>query len=206
MAKLSQVEFLSGFVPMLERVAQAEKVTKAELKVWCNNIVDAMHTYGQIDYMNKLIAVLTPVNKKVVIEFFKTFAGYKMGENGLFESKDKKRYFEALKNWNESTQDPTFNVWTWAERNIEVTVKPFTTEDISKRMATIWKMAHEQNISNADILRAALTAKSKDGAMVFKLEDVISCLTELGVEGDLAVDPTSEFVIGEKPQVEDAPL
>lgn len=183
MAKMNKQQFEAGFAPMLERVAGAERVTKAELKEWCNHIVQAMHDFGNIDYMNKLIKVLTPMNKRVVLEFFKHFTGYHLNtDEGIFDKKSKKRYIEALGNWERFSQDPLNNVWTWAERHIQIDVKPFTVEDVAKRASSLWKSAHAANISNSQIIQSILLAKDANGKLAFSLDDVVQALQSLDVE------------------------
>lgn len=198
MAKLSKQQFEAGFAPMLERVSASERVTKEDLKVWCNNIVQAMHDYGNIDYMNKLIKVLTPMNKRVVLEFFKHFAGYHFNtDEGIFDKKSKKRYIEALGNWEKFSQDPLNNVWSWSERHIQVEVKPFTVDDVAKRASSLWKSAHAANISNVDIIKSVMLAKDKDGKLAFSLEDVIQALQSLDVDVAAETNQGSVFARGD---------
>ena len=206
MAQLAKKEFDIGFPKMVKRVAASEKITKADLREWCNHIVHAMHTYGHIDYMNKLIAVLSPMNKRTCVEFFKTFAGYKINpDTGVFEGKDKKKYLKALADWQKFSADPLNNIWVWSERHLDVVVKPFTTEDITKRMSSLWKSAHQANISNVDILKAVLSAKDKGTGLVFSLDDIITCLTELDVQVDAMAGQSSQFVRGDVAPAMNAP-
>jgi hypothetical protein len=190
--------FEAGFNTAIEALGAAEKITKETLKVWANKVIEATHATGQTAYMNKLIAVLTPVNKKVSILFLGHFTGYRYDEKEMsFLNKDKKKYAQALIDWEKFSADPLNNIWVWADRHIEVAHKPFTLDDVSVKTSRIWKDAHAAGLTNGDIIRAMLSAKDKDKAVVFTLDDIVSALSELGVEGDLKVEDTSIFVRGD---------
>lgn len=196
----------SGLDQAVATLSQSEKLSKDTMKVWCNHVVDMVHAYGQVAYLNKIIGVLSPMNKKVAIEFFKHFAGYHYNKDTReFDGKSKKRYIQAVTDWKVFKEDPLKNIWTWAEQNIVVERAPFKVEDVTKRMSSLWKEGHAAGLSNVDILVAALKAQqpgtkgkknNEAPKLAFSVDDVANALIALGVEGNLEVDPTSPLVLG----------
>jgi hypothetical protein len=207
MAAIDKQAFEAGFPGMIERVASSERVTKDELKVWCNSIVAFVHAFGTIERVNTLMSVLTPVNKKVAREFFSYFLGYSFDEKEMrFTSKSKKRYLEAVKNWETFSSDPLNNIWTWAERHIEVQRKGF---DLKDTLSRTWKNAHKANISNNQILSTLLSVTDKEGALVFSVQDVVSALESLSIQAEVQPGQASPFFTVEnapRKELESAPF
>ena len=94
------------------------------------------------------------MNKKVCILFFKEFSGHTCNEDGVFGKKDKKKYEEARKASFDQIEDPLFNVFSWADRHVEIEKKPFTLGKLQQQMGSLVKKAEENKISHADIIRA----------------------------------------------------
>lgn len=202
MAAIDKQAFEAGFPGMIERVATSERVTKDELKVWCNSIVAFVHAFGTIERVNTLMSVLTPVNKKVAREFFSYFLGYSFEEKEMrFTSKSKKRYHEAVKNWENFSSDPLNNIWVWAERHIEVQRKGF---DLKDTLSRTWKNAHKANIPNNQILSTLLSVTDKEGVLVFSLDDVVNALESLSIHSEVKPEQASPFFNVEN--VQKAPL
>ena len=118
------------------------------------DVLEAHHETGDVAYINGLLGVLTPINRKVCVLFYKEFSGHLCNEEGVFGKKDKKRYDEAYKKSLDGLEDPHFNVFSWAERNVEVERKPFTLGKLQQQMGSLVKKAEENKISHADIIRA----------------------------------------------------
>ena len=138
----------------IAKLAASEKITKELLRGLCRDVLEAHHATGDVAYINGIIAVLSPMNKKVCILFFKEFSGHLCNEEGVFGKKDKKRYDEAHKKSFDGLEDPHFNVFSWAERNVEVERKPFTLGKLQQQMGSLVKKAEENKISHADIIRS----------------------------------------------------
>jgi hypothetical protein len=190
--------FETEFDKAVDVLAGAEKITKETLKVWANKVVEATHATGQTVYMNKLLSVLTPLNKKVCTLFFSHFSGYTFSkEDMLFVSKDKKRYAQALADWLTFSEDPLKNLWTWAELHVEIEQKPYTFGDVKKETSRMWQRAHKAGMTNVEFLSAMLQADSKEKKVVFSLDDIINALGMLDVKVDAEVSDTSVFVRGD---------
>lgn len=116
----------------LEAIAAAEKITRAELGHLSRELLIYVPETQDIDIVNRLIGVLTPVNKKVAILYFKHFLPWQVEEDhdGNFErfgkklqgDKKVKNRMEAITKWLVEEEN---NIWTWANENIEVKQKDF---------------------------------------------------------------------------------
>lgn len=159
--------FEALFVQALEALAGSERITKETLKTLSRDVLEAWHATGNVAYANKLLLVLTPVNKKVAIAFFKTFSGYSFDDvQGMFTKKSKKRYENAHKMFMESFADPHWNIWTWAERNIEVQQKAFDLEAVKKYFVNAVKKAEGNGLTQTDVIKQIFAAGVTPAAIV----------------------------------------
>lgn len=147
-------QFDAAYKANVEKLAASEKITKDLLRSMSRDVLEAHHATGDVAYINGIIAVLSPMNRKMCILFYKEFSGHLCNEEGVFGKKDKKRYDEAHKKSFDGLEDPHFNVFSWAERNVEVERKPFTLGKLQQQMGSLVKKANENKISHADIIRA----------------------------------------------------
>lgn len=153
----NKAAFEVAFGVSLIALAGSEKVTKAELQTLSRSVLEATHATEDHGYMNRLIQVLTPVNKKVAIAFLKHFSGFSFDDAlGAFGKKSKKRYEAAHKLAMEFLEDPMNNIWSWAERNIEITQKEFSLADVTSATKRFIDKAKKANISQVDVLRAVI--------------------------------------------------
>lgn len=167
--------FGQQFIKALAAVMESEKITKNTLTWLSRDILEAVHETGDVAYMNQLLAVLTPMNRKVCVLFFKTFTGYSYDEGtALFTKKSKKRYDKAHAMFVAFMEDPLNNIWTWASRNIEVEQKPFGEDNLVKYLTSA-RNKLQGKMSDADILRAVFKAG-------VSAEAVIEIMDELGFD------------------------
>lgn len=168
--------FEVAFAQALDALGQAESITRRELRDVSRSILTAIHCTEDSGFLNRLIGVLTPVNKKVMVEYLKHFSGFHYDDRTmLFTKKNKPTYEKAAQLSEEFLSEPHNNVWTWAERNIEVTVKPFDVNVITKYMQGALKKALDNGLSQKDVMKAIFAS----GIEVDSLFDV---LDELGYE------------------------
>ena len=149
-------QFDASFAANVEKLAASEKITKDLLRSMSRDVLEAHHATGDVAYINGIIAVLSPMNRKMCILFYKEFSGHLCNEEGVFGKKDKKRYDEAHKKSFDGLEDPHFNVFSWAERNVEVERKPFTLGKLQQQMGSLVKKAEQSKIPHAEIIRALL--------------------------------------------------
>lgn len=197
-----KLTFEASFADALVRLAASEKVTKEDLKNLSRSVLEAWHATGQVVYANKLLMVLSPMNKKVAVVFFKRLSGYSYDETqGMFTKKSKKRYEDAHAECVEFLADPHNNIWTWAERHIEVTPKAFELDAITKYFNGAFKKAQGAGLSQSDVLRAVFKAGVEPGALVAAFNE----MAFKDAEGDTVEIPLEMFA-AEKAPTADAPL
>lgn len=150
MAFMSRAQFEQQFMSALAELQGAEKITKVILAAMSRDLLTALHApdvdgspRGDIGFINALLGVLTPVNKKVAILFFKEYTGFhfdgktKTNPEGTdtFKKKNKKGYAQAEEASKAMLEDPHFNIWTWADRHVQVEKKPYDIKAVSKAIA-----------------------------------------------------------------------
>lgn len=167
--------FGQQFQKALSTLTESEKITRNTLSWLSRDILTATHETGDVAYMNQLLGVITPVNRKVCVLFFKTFTGYSYDEEkALFTKKSKKRYDKAHAMFVQFMEDPLNNVWTWAARHVEVEQKPFGEDNLVKYLTSA-RNKLQGKMSDADILRAVFKAGVSADA-------VIEIMDELGFD------------------------
>ena len=181
--KFNRAQFEGFFAASLETLAQAESITKRELKGLSRDILVAIHNTEDSAFLNRLTAVLTPVNKKVMVHFLTHFSGFHYDDKTeLFTKKNKPYYQKAMEASSLFLEEPHNNVWTWAERNIDVMPKPFDVSAITKYMQGALKKAQENGLSQKDVMKAVF-------ASGIEIDCLMDVLDELGYE---AVEETGK--------------
>jgi len=185
--------FERAFNASLEKIANSEKVTKIELRDISRSVLQAWHATGNVIYVNRLLKVLTPINKKTAIVFFKHFGGFSFDDvMGEFTHKSKKRYDKAHAESVKFLENPNNNIWSWAERHIEVSHKPFDIASVEKYMTKAIKNAAGVGLSQVDLLKAVFKAGIDP-------QCIIEVMDSMGYE--FSEETSSNLV-----QLEDAPL
>lgn len=183
-------QFVEAFGAAIDALLQSEQVTKRELRTISRTVLEATHETGDIAYVNRLIGVLSPVNRKVCIVYFKHFTGFSFDDKlGLFTKKSKKRYAKAFAEYVQFIAEPGNNVWTWAERNIEIEQKPFSVEKFGTYMKGALQKAHDDGVSNADVMRAIIKAG-------MDVDSIIACMESLAQK-----DEDKEALLGKVSEV-----
>lgn len=165
-------EFNARFNADLDAVKGAEKITREKLREMSRYMLEALHDYApDIRPVNDLLDVLTPVNKRVAIEFFSEFTGFTFDKKkAMFTGKNKKVYDAVKKQALDFLEDPMNNIWSWSTRNIEVEkkVNPFDPSFVRKAVEKQLKKANSQGIEGADVelLLAVLEGGVSVDAMV----------------------------------------
>ena len=187
MKAFDKAVFESAFGVALIALASSEKVTKENLKTLSRTVLEAVHVTGDIGYVNRLIEVLTPVNKRTAIVYFKHFAGFSFDDVlGIFTKKSKKRYDEANTLSKDFLEDPLNNIWTWAARNIVVEQRAFTLDVVTNNVKMYLQKAKDNGMSDKDVMRAII----KGGITA---DCIIGIMDELGYD---AVEETPAEKVG----------
>ena len=165
--------FVEAFAAAIDALLQSEQITKRELRTLSRTVLEATHETGDIAFVNRLVGVLTPVNRKVCIVYFKHFTGFSFDDRlSLFTKKSKKRYAKAFAEYVQFIAEPGSNVWTWAERNIEIEAKPFSVEKFGTYIKGALQKAHDDGFTNADVMRAIIKAG-------MDADSIIACMDSL---------------------------
>lgn len=186
MPKLSRADFIKNFDVALELLSAAERVTKEQLRVLSRDLLGALighadydeHLIGDIQFINRTLVVLTPMNKKTAVLYFQEFSGYHFDEStNEFTKKiqkDKDKHLEKVRAF---LEDPLNNIWSWADKHVKVEKKPFKLDAVTK---IIEKAREETGGDDAAVIRAVF-----DGGISF--DAVIAVMEEMGKE--VKVDP-----------------
>jgi hypothetical protein len=172
--------FVAHFAGCLNNLQGAEQTTKRELLSLSRDLLTAIHGFkdehlgGDIQFINQTLAVLTPVNRKVAVLFFKHFSGFHYDDVlKSFSKKSAKRYADAKKDSEAFLADPNQNIWTWAEREIHVEQKPLDVKKITSYMEGVMKKAAGQNITRGQVLRAVFDAGFTAAEITALMETVV---------------------------------
>jgi hypothetical protein len=164
------------FNKAINALLKAEKITKATLQELSRSVLEAHHATQDIGYVNRLVGVLSPMNKKIAVLYFKEFSGFNYDVDELtFTKKNKKNYDEAQEKAIAFLEDPLNNIWTWAERNVDVEKKPITVDVMEAKFKGLLKQAEEANIEQAAVVRAFIKAG-------LKVETLVAMMDELAKE------------------------
>ncbi len=143
---------------VINRLAKTERVTKELLGKLSRDILSLHLQEGESQHdvrvINKLLSVLTPVNRKVMAKFGEYFLPYQFdaetctfGKLFLKDAK-KERCYLAMGSF---LAEPDNNVWTWQEEHINIEAKPANyAGDVTKAIAKALK--HE--VAKGDLIRA----------------------------------------------------
>ena len=141
--------FESSFKAGITKLGKAEKSVRGELNVLSRSVLEAVHATENIGYVNQILAVLTPMNRKAAVVFFKHFAGFHYNEETkTFTKKSKKRYDQAQRDAIAFLEDPLNNMFSWADRHIEVEQKPFDQDSFLKAQHKAFIRAVQQARDN----------------------------------------------------------
>lgn len=176
----NQDTFKTGFDKQVKALAKAEKLTRETLRDMSRDLLSMVQATEDITYVNRVIDVLTPMNAKTAVLFFTEFTGFTYNvEEKTFGKKNKKKYEEIVAKTLAKLEDPHFNMWTWAEKELDVAKKPFKLEDITKFAERAVKKAAEEGIDQADVLKAFF-----DGG--FTPEALLAVMTKLALTDEQA--------------------
>lgn len=111
----------------LEAIASAEKITRVELGAMSRELLMYVPSTNDIDIVNRLLGVLTPVNRRTSILFFKHFLPWDVENDadGVFSKfgklhKGEKKVAKKLKDIVAFLEDDANNIWTWSEENVDI--------------------------------------------------------------------------------------
>ena len=152
---------------LIESIGNAEKITKVSLSIISREVVEYIMIQADetkkasedSSVANRLLEVLTPVNRKVCTLFFKHFLSFSFNDDTeFFGKKEKKSWSKKVLKCSEFLADPHNNIWSWAERNVVHEVKPYSPETVKKSLKSIVTKAHAAKIHDVDIIAGLIEA------------------------------------------------
>jgi hypothetical protein len=169
--------FVKEFNAGLKKLKASEKITREVLRDMSRSLLGALHgkdgmLYGDIQYINSVLPVLTPVNKKSYVLFMKHFAGFHFDEElQVFTKKSKKRADDAQQAARAFLEDPNQNIWTWAERHVDIekTKHPFTSDKVTEYIIKATKKLQGDQVA---VLRAVMAGGITPGTLAVILQEM----------------------------------
>jgi hypothetical protein len=152
--------YQAALAEKIETIAKAEKVTKVILSELSRELLAYIPDTFDIGMLNRLLGVLTPMNRKTAVLYFKHFLPWQMDDKGVtFTGKDKSkvRYDKKLNAIDEWLANDDNDIWSWAEKNVKVEQKPV---DYMKKITADVRKALEDEENPLDgvaIMRAVIS-------------------------------------------------
>lgn len=156
-------------------IAATERTVKAELGIISRELLLYVPESKDIDAVNRLIAVLTPMNKQTAVLFFSAFLPWAYdAENKRFAGmiKGAKAIEAKLASLADFLSSEENTIWLWAERNVKVETKkvPFD----QRLTALVGKaLAGEKGvepISKEDVIKAVIAGGVSAGDLINMIE------------------------------------
>jgi hypothetical protein len=116
--------FKAHIYALIAEIGAAERITKAKLSVLSRDMLTYIVDSNDIDSANRLLAVLTPVNYRVAVEYFTHFLPWQTenDKDGKFLRFGKK-FIKKRDDIVEWLSVDTNDMWVWADTNIEIKPK-----------------------------------------------------------------------------------
>ena len=158
-------EFVTKFGKDMKAIAKAEASVRELLGMYSRDLLDALHNdkndagenICDIRFINELLATLKTTNLKVAVLFFKHFTGFRYDEElKRFTAKEKANYQAKADAAAEFLDAPHNNIWTWADRNIEIEAKAFDPKKVTAYVTNAIKKAENDGFTKADVIKAVM--------------------------------------------------
>jgi len=191
----NRASFVASFPKTIERLGRVEKMSKDVLMPLSRDLLLMLHTddknQGDIGYINRTIAVLSPANRKAFMLFMKEFTGFSTNDdNTMFAKKSKKRY-EAVQAaalaW---LDDPLNNFYSWIDRQ-KLEASPTLIDKAYFVSATkkLLVKGEKSGMSHVDVLEAMF-----EGGL--SINDLMAVVDRLGYEfGETATPEREEALL-----------
>lgn len=183
MKQFDSNKFYNSFNITIKALAESERITKDALRSLSRGCLMLIHyeskNQGDISPVNKILQVLTPINRKTFVLFMQEFSGFHYDEDKVeFTNKNKTKekgkditMYDVKCAWAcESLDDPHFNLWSWADKNIKVEKKAFKLDTLKK-----------------DVKRA-MEAKDEQDNLIYSKADIIKAVMDGGLTADALID------------------
>lgn len=163
--QFDSTKFYNSFNITIKALAESERITKDALRSLSRECLMLLHyeskNQGDISPVNKIISVLSPVNKKSWIAFMQEFSGFQFDKVKMeFVKKDKQTYEEKFLVACEFLNDPSWDIWEWASEHLDIKVKPTPLESLGKAVDRCLSAKDKENnvplYTKADIIKSVM--------------------------------------------------
>jgi hypothetical protein len=165
----------------IDAIASAEKITKHELAAFSRESLMYVVDTNDIGAINRLLDVLTPMNRLSAIAFFGHFLPWEKetDNNDVFQrfgskySQDKKfaRKVALITEW---LKDVDATIWTWAAANLDLYTKKNWAANISKAVEKALKGEDNDRGVSAPISMGDVMAAVMAGGI--SIEDMLEAM------------------------------
>lgn len=169
----------------IEKLAQSERVTKVELSAISRELLEYVIESGDVQPVNELLRVLTPMNKQTAVLFFQHFLPFKFVEDQVeFGGKIKRQWDIKVANITVFLEDEDNDIWKWAAENIKVEKKPVDfAKNISKWVGKA--LNDEENpLEPVDVMKAVIDGGLSQPEMLELLAQIAQAAAEEEKEGN----------------------
>ena len=186
---LDKKAFDVNFDAAIETLTNSEKTTKQILRELSRSVLEVLFFTEDIGYVNRTINSLSPLNKRVAVEYFKTFSGFHyVKEAEAFGKKDKKKFEQVKAEALDFLSDPHNNIWTWSVVNIDIVAKPFDIHAVAKYFNNAIKKAEKAGYSDVDVLAQVFASGIDISAITQAMKQLTVKETEVMVLDGVVVE------------------
>lgn len=193
-ANFDKKAFDVNFDNAIDTLTKSEKITKDTLRELSRSVLEVHFFTEDISYINRTLNALSPVNKRAATEYFKAFAGFQFSlEAQVFTKKDKKQFEQKKEETAEFLADVHNNIWTWADRNLQIEAKPFDINAVSKYFASAIKKAEKAGYSDVDVLAQVFASGIDISAITQAMQKLVPVESQVMVlDSIVEVSPEDE--------------
>lgn len=177
----------------IEKLADSERVTKALLGELSRELLEYWQATGDVQPINVLLGVLTPMNKQTASLFFAHFVPHHFSEE---ECKFGKKFGKAAKYTEKNELITAFlatenTIWDWAAEHVQIKAKKF---DLNAQLKSILTRVHkiEEGEKEYEELNLNIDAEVVQGLMALLTQGV-----QLEAEASEAEDNEAEVEVSE---------
>ena len=187
---------VDGIRETIKSIAAAERITKVQLGQLSRDMLKFINIQGhdRIDLVNELTVVLTPVNKRTAILFFKHHLPWSFDD----ATKTFMKKFDAgkktdrkLADTQKLLDDVNANIWTWAESNVKV---EFTAPNFNKAIIDVLTKAQAGKIN----------PETGEAVGALSVYEIMQAVLQSGIEADAMLDTIGAIEAANVAAIEEA--
>ena len=188
------MKLLTRINKRIDSLKASERVTKAELSALSRELLEYIivgtgegDATFDIQPVNRLLSVLTPMNQRTAVLYFREFLPFKFDDQQLsFGELQKGKKDKFIIKARTFLADENNDIWSWAERNIKVEKKPVDwskkiTGDIQKALN-----AEDDALTPKEVMVAVLAGGITADDLANIMQAIIDGNDDVELEADAA--------------------